>query len=169
MLVLVYAHRKGGRQASLSKLHFSVSMGREMEQARKIEVTSCIVTEWIPKIQSKWTEHSTTGCHDCYLPTGKQKGLLRVITDKNCESALCSGKALSYPETHLDYLDRETDRQTDRQGLEEGILPKDPGASTPTLYLVYDLESTAHLYGPEKERLGLHALEVPVQNSAKQV
>lgn len=89
--------------------------------------------------------------------------LLRVITDKNCESALCSGKALGYPETHLDYLDR----QTDRQGLEEGILPNEPGASTPTLYLVYDLESTAHLYGPEKERLGLHALEVPVQNSAK--
>lgn len=49
------------------------------------------------------------------------------------------------------------------------MLPKEPGASTPTLYLVYDLESTAHQYGPEKERLGLHALKVPVQNSAKQV
>lgn len=49
------------------------------------------------------------------------------------------------------------------------MLPKEPGASTPTLYLVYDLESTAHQYGSEKERLGLHALKVPVQNSAKQV
>ncbi|KAM7325088.1 hypothetical protein ACRRTK_015341 [Alexandromys fortis] len=59
-------HRKGGRQASLSKPHFNpepnpcVCTGREMEQA---------------------------------------------ITDKNCESALCSGQALGYPENHLDYLD----------------------------------------------------------------
>lgn len=52
--------------------------------------------------------------------------------------------------------------------MEEGILSKKSDASTPSLCLVYDLESTTPCMD-QKRIAGLHILEVPLKSSTRQV